>query len=212
MDAEYLKDREAFLYHAYTMLDKGAFGEATKLAEDRIRRYPGDVDAWLLVAASAVSMGRLKEAERILRELNHILPGWPQICECLGDVLRRMGMTQEAMEYYKSARSLAPSMAERLAEKIAANEAGREDDEPEADDIPADFQTVTLADMYRKQGDEKKAISLLRKILERDPENREAQKRLKVSDSLHDDNPTTEVVGELDRWLQKLKRGKRKND
>jgi tetratricopeptide (TPR) repeat protein len=211
MDAEYLKDRETFLYHAYTMLDKGAFGEATKLAEERIRRYPGDVDAWLLIAASSVSMGRLAEAERILRELNHILPGWPQICECLGDVLRRMGMTREAMEYYKSARTLAPPMAERIAEKIAAIEAGREDDESETDEISEDFQTVTLADMYRRQGDEKKAISVLRKILERDPENIEAQKRLQGSDFLRDENPKTEVVGELDRWLQKLRIGKRKN-
>jgi tetratricopeptide (TPR) repeat protein len=211
MDSEYLKDREAFLYHAYTMLDKGAFGEAVKLAEDRISLYPGDVDAWLLIAASSVSMGKLREAERILRELNHILPGWPQICECLGDVLRRMGMTREAMEYYKNARTLAPPMAERIAEKIAAIEAGREDDEPETDEISADFQTVTLADMYRRQGDEKKAISVLRKILERDPENREAQKRLHESESAGDDIQKSEVVGELDRWLQKLRIGKRKD-
>jgi tetratricopeptide (TPR) repeat protein len=212
MDSEYLKDREAFLYHAYTMLDRGAFGEATKLAEERISRYPGDVDAWLLIAASSVSTGRLSEAERILRELNHILPGWPHICECLGDVLRRMGMTREAMEYYKSARTLAPPMAERIAEKIAAIEAGREDDEPETDDeISVDFQTVTLADMYLKQGDEKKAISVLRKILERDPENREAQKRLQGAELFRDENPKTEVVSELDRWLQKLRMGKRRN-
>ncbi|MEA3471345.1 MAG: tetratricopeptide repeat protein [Thermodesulfobacteriota bacterium] len=211
MDSEYLKNREAFLYRAYTILDKGAFEEAIKLAEGRINRYPGDVDAWLVIAASSVSMGRLRAAEKILRELNHILPGWPHICECLGDVLRKMGMTVEAMDYYKSARTLAPLMAERIAEKIAATEAGREDDETEADEISADFQTVTLADMYLRQGDEKKAISVLKKILERDPENREAQKRLKVSDFLHDDNKNTEVIGELDRWLQKLRMGRRKD-
>ncbi|MBW2637029.1 MAG: tetratricopeptide repeat protein, partial [Deltaproteobacteria bacterium] len=78
-------------------------------------------------------------------------------------------------------------------------------------EISADFQTVTLSDMYLKQGEEKKAISVLRKILERDPENREAQKRLQGSEFLPDDNPKTEVVGELDRWLQKLRIGKRKN-
>ncbi len=208
MDSEYLKDREAFLYRAYTMLDKGAFEEALALAEGRIHRYPGDVDAWLLIAASSVSMGRLREAERILRELNHILPGWPHVLECLGDVLRRMGMTGEAMEYYKSSLTLTPSMAERITEKIAALEAGRDDDEPETDDISPDFQTVTMADMYRRQGDEKKAIAVLKKILERDPENEEAQKRLKVSDFRRDDNPKTEVVSELDRWLQKLRMGK----
>jgi tetratricopeptide (TPR) repeat protein len=211
MDPEYLKDREAFLYRAYTMLDKGAFEEAVALAEGRINRYPGDVDAWLLIAASSVSMGRLREAEKILRELNHILPGWPQVCECLGDVLRKMGMAGEAMDYYKSTLTLDPQMAERIAEKIAAIEAGREDDETETDEVSADFQTVTLADMYLRQGDEKKAISVLKKILERDPENREAQKRLKVSDFLRDDNPKTEVVSELDRWLQKLRMGKRKD-
>jgi len=209
MDSEYLKEREAFLYRAYTMLDKGAFEEALSLAEGRINHYPGDVDAWLLIAASSVSMGRLSEAERILRELNHILPGWPHVLECLGDVLRRMGMTGEAMDYYKSALALDPPMTERIAEKIAAIEAGREDDETETDEISADFQTVTLADMYLKQGDKKKAIAVLRKILERDPKNSEAQKRLKVSDFLRDDNPKTEVVGELDRWLQKLRIGKR---
>jgi hypothetical protein len=32
---------------------------------------------------------------------------------------------------------------------------------------------------------------------------------LKVSDFLRDDNPKTEVVGELNRWLQKLRIGKR---
>lgn len=211
MDSEYLKDREAFLYRAYTILDKGAFEEAIILAEGRIDRYPGDVDAWLVIAASSVSMGRLSEAERILRELNHILPGWPQACECLGDVLRRMGMAGEAMDYYRRALTLAPPMAERIAEKIAAIEAGREDDETETDEISADFQTVTLADMYLRQGHEKKAISVLKKILERDPENREVQKRLKASDFLHDDNPKTEVAGELDRWLQKLRMGKRKD-
>lgn len=211
MDAEYLKDREAFLYRAYTMLDKGAFEEAVTLAEGRISSHPGDVDAWLVIAASLVSMGRLSEAERILRELNHILPGWPQVCECLGDVLRRRGKTEEARECYKSALTLTPPMAERIAEKIAAIEAGREDDETGTDEIPTDFQTVTLADMYFRQGDEKKAIYVLRKILERDPENREAQKRLKVSDFLRDDDSKTEVVGELNRWLRKLRVGKKKD-
>jgi tetratricopeptide (TPR) repeat protein len=212
MDSEYLRDREEFLSRAYRNMEKGLLHEALALARERIARFPGDVDAWLLRAACFVMMGRLKEAETILRELNQIFPGWPQVRECLGDVLRKRGVKEEAMECYRSALDHDPHIRVRISEKIESVQAGKEEDDlSEQGGLSWDFQTVTLADMYIKQGHTEMAVSVLKNILKRDPENGEAREKLKFVDALRRKDGDAEVMGGLNRWLQKLRAGKHEN-
>jgi tetratricopeptide (TPR) repeat protein len=206
MDSKYLREREEFLSFANKDLEKGNYGKALVLANERIARFPGDVDAWLVVAACLVRMGKYKKAEKILQELNQILPGWSQIRECLGDVCVKMRMDEEAIGYYKSALTPDPPMVERIKEKIESIEGGKEKgSEAEIGGISSDFQTVTLADLYLKQGHVETAVGVLQNILRRDPENKEARERLKYATALLEGNKESMVIKKLNGWLQNLR-------
>jgi len=59
--------------------------------------------------------------------------------------------------------------------------------------------TVTLAELYEKQGYRQQAEEVYREILNRDPENQEVKRRLKALSTGGD-----ELVDELEQWLYRL--------
>jgi predicted Zn-dependent protease len=210
MDARYLKEREEFLAASFRALSGGMTGDVLGLAKKRIERYPGDVDAWLVAVAALTKSGKLKEAGEILAELGQILPGWGRIDECRGDLSARRGSAKEALGHYR--RALAPDDAfgVRIAGKIEALERDLSpvpDGAKEAPGpVPPDFQTVTLADLYIKQGHLVQAKDLLTGILAKDPSHAAAKERLaQVKARLGEAGPAP-VVDELHRWLGSLKK------
>ncbi|MCX5850580.1 MAG: tetratricopeptide repeat protein [Deltaproteobacteria bacterium] len=210
MDARYLKEREEFLAASFRALDGGFCEDAIRHARKRIERYPGDVDAWLVIAAALTKSGKFSDAEEILSELERILPGWGQIYEFRGDLYARRGNEKEALRYYR--RALAPD--DVLGVRIAGKMEALERDVPPVPDgmkdapgpVPPDFQTVTLADLYIKQGHLVQAKDILTGILARDPSHAPAKECLaEVKASLGEGGPVP-VVNELQRWLGSLKK------
>jgi len=210
MDARYLKEREEFLAASIRALEGGKHGEVLALAKKRIERYSGDVDAWLVAVAALTKSGKLSEAEEILAELGQILTGWGRIDECRGDLCARRGNKKEALRCYR--RALAPD--DVLGVRIAGKMEALERDVPPVPDgvkdapgpVPPDFQTVTLADLYIKQGHLVQAKDLLTGILAKDPSHAAAKERLaQVKASLGEGGPVP-VVDELQRWLGSLKK------
>lgn len=207
MDEKYLQEREEFLSLAYGEIEGRRYEAAAERAHDRLGRFPGDLDAWLVVAACYVRMGRREEARDVLEKLDRIVPGWFQIAECLGDVYREEGREDEALRYYRRSLALDEAAAVRIAGKIAGLEGERED-ESAGEEMPgvsaATLQTVTLADLYIRQRHLASAMEVLHNVLKQDPSNGEARERLRFVRALMSGNRNAYVLNELNRWLEKL--------
>jgi tetratricopeptide (TPR) repeat protein len=106
----------------------------------------------------------------------------------------------------------APAGGEELAEESgetswAEAEPGPPGDVPlEAveDDVVA---TVTMGDLYARQGHVEQAIEIYRRILERDPGNQEASGRLELLGEADDqeNSPTRAKVVRLEQWLSRIR-------
>ena len=183
------------------------------LAHERLNRFPGDIDSWLVVAACHVRMGRLDEARYILEKLDRMVPGWFQIAECLGDLYREKGMDDEALRHYRRSLVLDEGAAVRIAAKIAALEGGTQEDSSrdEGPDLSAaTLQTVTLADLYIRQRHLATAMDVLHNVLKQDPSNRDARERLRFVKALMSGNKNAYALSELNRWLEKLPKLRKK--
>ena len=206
MDETYLGDRKVFMSDAAADMDEGRYSDASALADARLKRFPGDLDAHLVRASCRARMDRPEEAEEILEQWHTIVQDQSQIYEVLGDAYRRKGMTEEAIRSYVRFMELnaGTGAAGRVSEKITSLEEtdinGEEDGEPALSD---DFYTITLARLYVKQGHFRMAGDVIDKIVEREPENREARK---YAGHVHRliEKGWTPVVYELDRWLGEL--------
>ncbi|MCK9274457.1 MAG: tetratricopeptide repeat protein [Syntrophales bacterium] len=209
MDPLYLKERESFISGASAKIERGFFRQAKTSAHERLARFPGDVDAWLVLAACAVKEEQYSKAQEILQELDIILPGWPHIYECLGDIYSRLHMMPEALGSYEKAISPDNDMRRRITAKISGLDASGEKNEKR--DLQyqhtsrAHFHTMTLANLYFSQGHVEKAHRVVTNILKEDPSHREAcnllQRIEKIQLARHGG-----IIEELNRWLAKLDR------
>ena len=105
----------------------------------------------------------------------------------------------------------APARSEAVA--AAEAEAPRQGDLPagvEASEAPEDFLTVTLAELYIRQGHLRQAESVLEKIVRREPQNdraagllRDVRGRLQPATASPKD---AAVAAELSRWLDNVGR------
>jgi tetratricopeptide (TPR) repeat protein len=179
------KDRINFLSEAETLLQQNKLPEALSLAEARLRRLPLDVDARVIAGSVYIGMGRVDEARDILREVEKIISGLSLIYVRMGDIYGGKGFYRDAVICYQKYISLNPTSdkAKEVVWKIAL----LEQEEPLITDIDSidnentpkpEFSTVTLADLYIKQGHFKIAAEVLEKILEKEPENVLARTKL----------------------------------
>lgn len=207
MDKTYLEDREKFLSDAMTDMDEELYDDAIALADARLKLFPGDIDAYLVIASCRAGMGKRAEAEEILEQWHDIVRDQSRVYEVLGDAYNRDGMPGEAIESYMRFLTLNPDTpaSGRVSEKIASlqNIAIEERDEDEPADMSTDFHTITLARLYMKQGYFRMAKDVIDKILERDPENVEAGKYAEHVEHLMEKG-WGPVIDELDRWLNEL--------
>ena len=207
MDRTYLEDRERFLSDAMTDMDEELYDDAIALADARLKRFPGDIDAYLVIASCRAGMGKPAEAEEILEQWHDIVRDRSRVYEVLGDAYNRDGMPGEAIESYMRFLTLNPDTpaSGRVSEKIASlqNIAIEERDEDEPADMSTDFHTITLARLYMKQGYFRMAKDVIDKILERDPGNVEAGKYAEHVEHLMEKG-WGPVIDELDRWVNEL--------
>ncbi len=209
-----LPDRDAFREEVETFLDQGDDQTALALAELRLKRTPGDMDARIAICRVRIRQGRVKEAKDLLQEIEGSLAGLFHLYASLGDLCRKEGMPESAETYYRKFISLNPAspLAPEIAEKLQAIEALQGQDAEGEDDaeVPADFQTVTLAELYIRQGHLRPAAEVLEAIIRKDPGQEKAATMLReVWEMIFREESgqrDTGVIAELSRWLDNIGR------
>jgi tetratricopeptide (TPR) repeat protein len=211
MDESDLQERRQFLSEMEAYLGRNELRAVLNLAQARLKKTPGDLEARIVICRVWLQQGRFDEAREMLGEMEEILAGFSRIYSCMGDICLKKGMEDAAEVFFRKFRVLNPEVSpareilQRL-EEISENSG----QEPAGDEVPIDFQTVTLAELYIRQGHLKPAEEILEKIVGDDPLNgkaaglladvreliaREAARKLKER-----------VSGELSRWLGNVDR------
>jgi tetratricopeptide (TPR) repeat protein len=227
MDEMDLQERKAFLTRIEAHLERNELETVLNLAQARLQGIPGDLDARIVICRVWLLQGRLDEARDLLHEMEEILASLSQVYVCMGDIYMKKGMGDVAEDYYGKFKVLnpgAPLVRERsrLKGSEEPHETEGEGETEGAAVIPSDFQTVTLAELYIRQGHLRPAAELLEKIVEDDPQNGKAAALLaEVREQLRGETPAqpyaeviretsaqphAEVIAELSRWLDNIGR------
>lgn len=194
-----LHERKAFLEEAGSLLCQGDHLKVLSLAKSRLKRTPGDMDARIAICRVWIEQERLEEAGEMLREMEDILAGLSHIYACMGDIYLRKGMAESAQDFYRTFVNLNPDtpMARKISERIESIAQQHVADEPERKEkeevatVPDDFRTVTLAELYARQGHLRMAEEILEAILGRGPHHPKAAELLReVRDKIaHQEEP-----------------------
>ena len=210
------QERKAFLMQMEACLDRNELPAVLDLAEARLKRIPGDLDARIAICRVWLLQGRLDEARDMLKEMGDILASLSRIYACMGDICMKKGMREAAQDYYGKFKALNPGapLAGEMSERLKVVEGPCETDgegETEGDAaMPSDFQTVTLAELYIRQGHLRPAEEVLEKIVAQEPQNGKAAALLQeVRDRILSEASAQRyagVVAELSRWLDNIDR------
>ena len=236
MDEKKSQERNAFLAGVEENFQRGDFETILMTAGLRLKRMPGDLDAQLAICRARIEQGALGEVGDLLSEVERILAGLDRVCALLRELGKQAGLTDETRALFEKFGLAAPAGAametpadsrnrlprqeteaapEAWAEAAVSAEAEttRQGDLPagvEASEAPEDFLTVTLAELYIRQGHLRQAESVLEKIVRREPQNDRAAGLLR--DVRGRQQPVTAspkdaaVAAELSRWLDNVGR------
>jgi len=210
------QERKLFLLQAETYLDQKDDETALNLAQARLKRTPGDLDARIVICRVWLRQGRIDEARDMLQEMEEIIASLSQIYVCMGDICMKKGMREAAEDYYGKFKVLNPGapLARDMSERLKGIEelhGTNTEGETEGDaGIPPDFQTVTLAELYIRQGHLRPAEEVLEKIVGQEPQNGKAAGLLQeVRDRILREASVQRyagVIAELSRWLDNIGR------
>jgi tetratricopeptide (TPR) repeat protein len=220
MDEDDLKKRKLFLFQTEAYIDLKEYETVLDLAQSRLKRIPGDLDARIVICRVRLLQGRPDEVRDMLLEMDEILAALSRIYACMGDIYMEKGMKDSAEIFYRKFKALnpgappAPDISERVRGIEDLHETGMETDadgEAEGDvQIPADFQTVTLAELYIRQGHLRMAEEVLEKIVGQDLQNETASGLLReVREQILREASAQQyagVVTELSRWMDNIGR------
>jgi len=236
MDERKSQERKAFLAEVEENFQRGDFETILMIAGLRLKRMPGDLDARLAVCRVRIEQGAADEAGDVLAEIERILAGLDKVYASLRELGLKTGLTEETRALFKKFGLTVPAEAST---EIAADQPGRSDrreievptgagietvetagerispdeDIPrdeEGPETPEDFHTVTLAELYLRQGHLRLAERVLEKIVRREPQNGKATELLReVRDRLQPEGSVPRqaaVTAELSRWLDNIAR------
>jgi len=197
-------DRKEFIARAEACLEQDP-ALAVDLALERLRIYPDDTEAKIILGIGWYRKGERDPALDVLRGLSNDVIRWSPVFSILSELCRDQGLDEEAERASRIYMSMNPESPEAIAdledrlrrESRTYPEAGAE--KPDEDvGLPrtADFKTLTLADLYARQGYRELAEALLKEILATDPQNQDALERLRKlrPQAREDEKPT--VPGE----------------
>ena len=232
MDENDLQERKAFLAEVEERFHRGDFQTILGIAGVRLKRTPGDLDARIAICRVRIEQGSVDAARGLFEEMEEILAGLARIYVTLGDLCLKKGLREEARTFFEKYRILNPGsgasanmsvslrvladLHETEAGKAATGteEAGKAEEtaaqEEEIPQAPADFQTVTLAELYLRQGHRHSAVETLEAVLLRDPSHekaavllRDLKERIRREEAAAKAAP---VIAELSRWLDHIGR------
>ncbi len=212
-----------FLNEAEKLLRQDDFLEAFNLANERLRSSPADADAYIIICNALIGMGKLDEAREALRDVDSIISRLTHVYEQAGDTYREKGFHQDAAACYEKVISLHPG-ADRAREVIGKMFLLEQEDNPisaaennviEHENIPEqEFFTMTLAQLYIKQGHLQDAEVILEEIIKKEPQNSQAIFMLdELKASLVSPSPANQkfskhndLINMLYSWLENIER------
>lgn len=215
MDEMDLRERKSFLTQIEAHIERNELGTVLNLAQERLQGIPGDLDARIVICRVWLLQGRLDEARDLLHEMEEILASFSQVYSCMGDICMKKGMEDAAEDYYGKFKLLNPGAPpardrSRLKGSEELHETDKDGETEGVAGIPSDFRTVTLAELYIRQGHFQPAVEVLEKIVNDDPQNGKAAALLaEVREQLRrgaSPQPDTRVIVELSRWLDNIGR------
>jgi tetratricopeptide (TPR) repeat protein len=214
------ENRVYFIREASVLLESNNLIEAINLAAERLQNYPADVDAIGVYCEALIRMGRLEEVRSLLNEVAEIISGYNIIYERAGDVCRDYGFYQEAAACYEKFISLRPD-AERSRDVISKMSFLEQEDRPVAETDSTDhnapeqnFYTLTMAQLYIKQGHVQDAEKVLETIIKNEPYNTQALTLLENLRESHSEQSAMQsrfikndhVIQILSSWLKNIER------
>ena len=215
-------DDEGFIREADRFLAGGRYSAALDLAHGRLAVRPGDPEALMVICRAWLGLDNLEEAQTALASLNKIHLRLAGLYKAMGDGCLKRGRMREALAYFQKGLAIFPDAFEgqQLSEMMSGalrtfgEEVRSETAPPEAHAVSPDFYTVTMADLYERQGHVELAVAVLEEIHRREPHNGEVAQRLgrlrAVTEEPLPDLPGEDtrpaVIDELSRWLRNIDR------
>jgi predicted Zn-dependent protease len=200
-----------FINQMETFLCQNQLPDALTMAEERLSRFPADVDARTFINLVLIEMGRIEESRGILRELEKDITrlsfGYLRAAEAYRD----KGFDEDAAWCYRTFLSLNPHAdnSGEIAETIAGlqTEECAVEEATESDNPGPEFYTLTLADLYIQQGHTKMAADILKEIIKREPANFQARLKLDaVKDALAQKTSSGDAIASADNLINTLSR------
>jgi tetratricopeptide (TPR) repeat protein len=216
-------DRADFLNEAEELLRQHDLPEAFNLAKERLRASPADADAYVVICKALIGMGKLDETREALRDVEEIISGLTHVYEQVGDTYREKGFHQDAAVCYEKVISLHPG-ADKAREVIGKMFLLEQEDNPASaseknsihhETIPEqEFFTITLAQLYIKQGHLQDAEIILEDIIKKEPQNAQAlslldelRASLIVQSSENEEfSKNNNLINILYSWLKNIER------
>jgi len=156
------------------LLSQNKYQEALSLAEERLRLFPSDNDAIVVKGSALIGMDRLNDVQDILQEAENKISLLSHIYLQVGDFYSKRGYKDDAVACYQRFIDFNPSSSHagdaelKMARLAQENQLALNLDETTA---KPEFYTVTLADLYIRQGHFKMASDVLTELIKREPEN-----------------------------------------
>lgn len=203
------------------LLKQNLLPEALRLAQEQCRINPLDVEAHVLVGKILIRLGEYDKAREMVKQLDQTISELSFVYARMADIFSEKGLKSDAAICYRKFTNLNPisQQAAEIAEKLTFFEE-QESEESGTDDsgmenIPKpEFITMTLANLYIKQGHLQMAREVLTEIIKREPGNINATAMLdsiktvmsktKTRSAEHD-NPDI-LVDTLSGWLANIDR------
>ncbi len=217
MDDNDFQERKTFLAQVEVYFNQNDTQAALDLAQSRLARMPGDLDARLAICRIWIQQGRLDDTREMLCEMEEILASLSSVYACMGDICLKKGMQDSAENFYRKFILLNPGapQARDISMRLKEIQGQQEtpaagEDEEDAGQVPPDFQTATLAELYIRQGHLVMAEEVLEGILQREPQQEKTAERLaEVREMIRRAAATQRsapVIAELSRWLDNIGR------
>jgi tetratricopeptide (TPR) repeat protein len=212
-----VRDKETFLSMSQAYLDENSYKEALDLAESWIKMHPMDADANIVCCHALMRMGKLDRVEKVLDSVADAILQLSRVYSSMGNLCLEGGLSQEAIRFYRKFISInhGSTAADTISKKLQlltsnqgeAASINEEEEYEHISDVAPDFYTITLAELYIRQGYLQMAVDVLSEILKKDADNHLAVERLnEVKAMLKTNSHKEEVIQELTRWLKNIDR------
>jgi len=126
-----------------------------------------------------LGLGRLEEAAAAFAAMEPMNEEIARLLKLLGDAFQGRGDHGRAVKCYQRSMALLPGVEELREVQNSLAELMEDDEEPTAGPAGGEgFQTLTMAELHIRQGHYEGAREILTAVLLREPEHREAWRRL----------------------------------